>query len=134
MTIEAVTDSSLRSKWLGLLGVLLVILLLWPSTLDRIPAPMQQKRELAQELPPLDLETLDVASIFEPFPFPEALEPQVAFWRDIFAIYTTDHLVIHDNWYLPVVYEVVDMGSAEYASKAEGGARPRPRRKNMKRC
>ncbi len=118
--MEAVTDPALRRKWMGLFGVALVVLLLFPPSLDRVFAPPPQERDLTQEISPIETEAPETLSLFEPFPFPEALEPQVAFWREIFTQYTTDHMVIHDSWYLPVVYEVVDISSPEFGSKARG--------------
>lgn len=43
------------------------------------------------------------------FPFPDSLKPQVAFWKTIFTRYTTRQAVLHDDWYLDVVYGVVDL-------------------------
>jgi membrane-bound lytic murein transglycosylase D len=42
------------------------------------------------------------------FPRPKALEPAIAFWRDIFARYSQHQVVVHDDWYLGKVYEVLD--------------------------
>ncbi|MEW6270286.1 MAG: lytic transglycosylase domain-containing protein, partial [Thermodesulfobacteriota bacterium] len=46
-----------------------------------------------------------------PFPRPRVLEPAIAFWRDIFATYSKHQVVVHDDWYLGKVYEVVDFRS-----------------------
>ena len=43
------------------------------------------------------------------FPFPDRLEPQVTFWKEIFTRYTTRQAVLHDDWYMDVVYGVVDL-------------------------
>jgi membrane-bound lytic murein transglycosylase D len=43
-----------------------------------------------------------------PFPRPRVLEPAIAFWRDIFAKYSEHQVVVHDDWYLGKVYEVLD--------------------------
>ena len=45
------------------------------------------------------------------FPRPKVLEPAVAFWRDIFATYSQHQVVVHDDWYLGKVYEVLDFRS-----------------------
>lgn len=45
------------------------------------------------------------------FPRPRVLEPAVAFWRDIFAKYSEHQVVVHDDWYLGKVYEVLDFRS-----------------------
>lgn len=41
------------------------------------------------------------------FPKPQELEPQVAFWRKVYAKWGIDKVVIHDNRYLNLVYQVV---------------------------
>jgi membrane-bound lytic murein transglycosylase D len=46
-----------------------------------------------------------------PFPRPRVLEPAVAFWRDIFAKYSEHQVVVHDDWYLGKVYQVLDFRS-----------------------
>lgn len=47
----------------------------------------------------------------EEFPRPKVLEPAIAFWRDIFATYSEHQVVVHDDWYLGKVYEVLDFRS-----------------------
>jgi membrane-bound lytic murein transglycosylase D len=42
------------------------------------------------------------------FPVPAELQPQVEFWKKIFATYSTRQVVIHDALYLGRVYEVLD--------------------------
>jgi membrane-bound lytic murein transglycosylase D len=42
-------------------------------------------------------------------PRPAGLEPEIDFWRRIFAEVTTNQALIHDNRYLGVVYERVDL-------------------------
>ncbi|GAB6068637.1 hypothetical protein JCM13664_19570 [Methylothermus subterraneus] len=41
------------------------------------------------------------------FPKPAELEPQVAFWRKVYAKWGQDQVVIHDNRYLNLIYQVV---------------------------
>lgn len=43
------------------------------------------------------------------FPVPRSLWPAIAFWRDIFAKYDDNQIVIHDDRHMDVVYEVVDV-------------------------
>jgi len=62
----------------------------------------------------------------ETFPFPEALQPDVDFWVSIFTRYDTDEGVLHDNRYLGVVYERLDM-------PANLGRRERNRRVKKRR-
>lgn len=42
------------------------------------------------------------------FAVPKGLETNVAFWTDIYAKYTTDQGVIHDQEYIDLIYEVLD--------------------------
>jgi membrane-bound lytic murein transglycosylase D len=51
-----------------------------------------------------------------PFTAPERLMPQINFWKRIFAEFTTDNIIIHDDWYINVIYEVVDMRKPEYST------------------
>ncbi|MDG2303072.1 MAG: transglycosylase SLT domain-containing protein [Candidatus Binatia bacterium] len=46
-----------------------------------------------------------------PFPRPSLLEPNVSFWRDIFARYSRNETVIHDDTDLGRVYTVLDFRS-----------------------
>jgi membrane-bound lytic murein transglycosylase D len=45
----------------------------------------------------------------EPFPEIEELRPNVAFWRDVFALYGLGQVVVHDVEHPGVVYEVVSL-------------------------
>ena len=45
-------------------------------------------------------------------PRPKGLEPDIAFWRQIFAEVSTDEALIHDDRYLDIVYEKVDLSGA----------------------
>jgi len=45
----------------------------------------------------------------ETFPLPSELEPDVNFWLSIFTQYSTREGVLHDNRFLGVVYEKVDL-------------------------
>ena len=47
------------------------------------------------------------------FPVPNALVPNVNFWREIFSKYTSLQTVIHDNWHVDVVFAVVDVSDLE---------------------
>ena len=46
-----------------------------------------------------------------PFPRPHLLGPNVAFWRDVFARYSQNQTVIHDDTNLGLVYTVLDFRS-----------------------
>lgn len=51
----------------------------------------------------------------DPFPYPPALEPQVAFWRNVYGVWTRGQTVLHDDRYMnQLVYEVLDLpGSSD---------------------
>lgn len=98
-----------------LLVLMMGVLWCFPPSLDQVPPPQHQR---SLPLPPP--EEKPEASLFDPFPFPETLTPQVKFWKHIFTRYTTKHVVIHDSWYMDVVYEVVALDSPEFASEKEG--------------
>ena len=44
------------------------------------------------------------------FPVPDALIPNVQFWRDVFSRHASTQTVIHDDQYLDIVFSVVDVG------------------------
>jgi len=41
------------------------------------------------------------------FPRPPELEPQIAFWRNVYGTWSRSQAVVHDDRYLNVVYEVI---------------------------
>src|SRR5713226_3317575 len=43
------------------------------------------------------------------FPKPAGLNPQVEFWKKVFAEYSENQVVIHDNAYLDKIYTVIDL-------------------------
>jgi membrane-bound lytic murein transglycosylase D len=45
------------------------------------------------------------------FPMPEVIKPNVDFWKNIYAKYSEDEVVIHDSEDLEIVYQVVNMKS-----------------------
>ena len=54
---------------------------------------------------------LPAAAIGAPqdFPKPPGLNPQVEFWKNVFAEYSENQVVIHDNAYLDKIYTVIDL-------------------------
>jgi membrane-bound lytic murein transglycosylase D len=48
------------------------------------------------------------------FPRPASLEPNVRFWRSVFADYSRLQVVVHDTWDLDKVYSVLDFRSYDY--------------------
>lgn len=53
------------------------------------------------------------------FPLPENLEAAVEFWKDVFATYTSDQVIVHDERHLDVVYSVVDMSDLRATASSE---------------
>ena len=50
----------------------------------------------------------------ELFPVPDNLQKNVAFWITAFTRYGSSHTIIHDNDYLDIIYEVVNVDSIFY--------------------
>ncbi|MDQ7054703.1 MAG: transglycosylase SLT domain-containing protein [candidate division KSB1 bacterium] len=46
--------------------------------------------------------------LLQRFPLPEVLKPNVAFWKKIYAQYSSNQVLIHDAEDLDIIYEVVD--------------------------
>ena len=55
----------------------------------------------------------------EVLPRPAGLEPDIGFWRRIFAECTTEQGLMHDNRYLGVVYEKIDLSADDNAARIE---------------
>ena len=53
------------------------------------------------------------------FPLPENLAAAVEFWKDVFATYTSDQVILHDERHLDVVYSVVDMSDLRATGSSE---------------
>lgn len=43
------------------------------------------------------------------FPRPAELEPQIAFWRNVYGVWSRRQVALHDDRYLGLVYEVVSL-------------------------
>ncbi len=43
------------------------------------------------------------------FPTPPELQPQVAFWRNVYAVWGRHQVALHDNRYMGLIYEVVTL-------------------------
>lgn len=94
------------------------VFVLMPSSIDRTPSTIYAPPISRTIEPP---QTVPVnTSIFEPFPFPPELEPQVNFWKTAFTEYTTKQVLIHDAWYMNVIYEVINLDDPEYATQKDG--------------
>ncbi len=104
-------------KKLFLLFLIECLVSAFPSTLHRTPSTIQN--DIPREPTPTAIVAPEV-SVFDPFPFPDELKPQVNFWKRIFTKYTTKQAVIHDDRYMNVIYEVIDVESPEFSSEKEG--------------
>lgn len=62
------------------------------------------------------------------FPVYPVIEPNIAFWTQIYARYSTSQAVVHDSLHLDIVYEVIDLKPMDQA-----GAR-KVNRKRMKQA
>ncbi len=82
------------------LAVLFCFFLCIPSAVNHVPQSVLPAKKVigpfSITLPP------------NQFPLPGELRTNADFWKKIFAEYTSDQVVIHDDWYLNVVYEVID--------------------------
>ncbi len=45
----------------------------------------------------------------EPFPMPDVIAPNVAFWTKVYAQYSTRQAIVHDDTDLNIIYEVIDL-------------------------
>jgi membrane-bound lytic murein transglycosylase D len=55
----------------------------------------------------------------EPFAHPAALEPDVRFWIRVYTEVTTDQGLLHDDWNLGLVYEVLRFDPAASPAQRE---------------
>lgn len=46
------------------------------------------------------------------FPRPSELEPQVAFWRNVYGVWKRSQVVLHDDRHLSLIYEIVNLPGA----------------------
>lgn len=106
------------------IAFLTVCLVCLPATFipeDNVPFPAGPYR-----IPPREVLTV-------PFPFPEGLKPQVEFWRKLFTQYTTRQIVIHDDRYVDVIYEVMDMDLRKHGSDRKAWKAAKARRKHYRK-
>jgi membrane-bound lytic murein transglycosylase D len=59
----------------------------------------------------------------EHFPIPKSLEPNVGFWSDVYSVYSAEQVALHDDQYLGVVYDVLDMSDLKRSGMSEGHRR-----------
>ncbi|MFP4347109.1 MAG: LysM peptidoglycan-binding domain-containing protein [Thermodesulfobacteriota bacterium] len=92
-------------KWICLI-LLAGFLMIIPSALY-LPLPPKSTSIGPFPVPPVEESTPETL-----FPSTEGLKPQIEFWGKIFTDYTRSQVVIHDSWYVDVIYEVVDLKTA----------------------
>jgi membrane-bound lytic murein transglycosylase D len=51
----------------------------------------------------------DLSALTQPFPLLPGLEKQVLFWRDIFSLYQSNQVVVHDSKNIRLVWKVLDV-------------------------
>ena len=95
------------------IAILVARLFILPSSIDRPSSVIHELRRSTLDLAETD-ETQK--AVFAPFPFPDELEVQGAFWKKIFAHYTTRQVLIHDDWYVNVIYDVIDLDNLKFAT------------------
>ncbi len=67
------------------------------------------------------------------FPTPPALQPQVAFWRNVYAVWGRHQVALHDNRHMGLIYEVVTLpGEVGEGYTAEQQALVKGRYENLK--
>lgn len=74
---------------------------------------------LAWLLVPLVWHTPARADAADPFTYPAELEPDVRFWIRVYTEVTTDQGLLHDDWYLGLVYEVLRFDPADSPHQRE---------------
>ena len=67
------------------------------------------------------------------FPKPSSLDVNVRFWIDVYTVHSKHHVVIHDNEYLDVVYEVLRFDDLE-ASDSSDAHKRRVRNKRVEQA
>lgn len=95
-----------RSVWLCLiLSGGLLLLGHWRSLVSSPPVvqPPPALASLAVESRPIPPRVVD------PFPRPAGLDTAIAFWRHVFGHWRRDHVVLHDDTHLGIVYEIVPL-------------------------
>ena len=72
--------------------------------------PMFNREALHQASMPTRLLWPEIMEDFERFfPTPDGLEAHVMFWRMVFSRYTSRQILLHDNTYPQVIYDVIDL-------------------------
>ena len=52
---------------------------------------------------------IPIASYDAAFPAPPALQPQIAFWQNVYAVWGRGQVALHDNRHMDLIYEVITL-------------------------
>lgn len=74
--------------------------------------PVAPKVTPPQPITPYTRPQLDYSGHSGIFPKPIELETQVAFWRNVYAVWGRSQVAIHDDRYLDVIYEILEIPNA----------------------
>lgn len=85
------------------LATALVMSLLIAACASRSQEPSQAKR-IPTAIP--DATVTDRSTVF---PAPPGLEPQIAFWRNVYSTWSLGQVVLHDDKYMNLIYQVADL-------------------------
>jgi membrane-bound lytic murein transglycosylase D len=67
------------------------------------------------------------------FPMPKGYEPNVRFWMKVYGEWEEDEMVIHDNRYMDVVFDVVEVSKDNEMLRSAGDAKVREKIENIKK-
>ena len=100
---------------LSLVRSLLVVVLISGCS---SPTPTVQHQPLRSERPaepsraPRQAASTPSPANDDGFPRPPELEPQIAFWRNVYGSWRRSQVAVHDDRYLDVVYELIELPGA----------------------
>lgn len=69
----------------------------------------------------------------ESFPVPEGLEDEVLFWKTVFGTYNSDQVILHDERFLNVIYEVIDFSGLRARERLSPAAKREIRQTEIER-
>jgi membrane-bound lytic murein transglycosylase D len=97
-----------QMKYLAILAAALIVPACTgrPPPRETTPDPSLATPQIIPAVTPLIPVTAGI------FPIPPEIEPQVAFWRKVYGSWSRSQVVLHDNRYLNLIYEVVDLPGA----------------------
>ncbi|MCP4353010.1 MAG: LysM peptidoglycan-binding domain-containing protein [Desulfobacterales bacterium] len=87
-------------------ALLSCFLLSIPSTVNHSPQHTEPVKKMIGPFP--------ISLPLDQFPLQNELRINIDFWKKIFTEYTSDQVVIHDDWYLNVIYEVIDLRDPKF--------------------